>query len=122
MASTPNHAVQGALLHAVPCVAFNAGDAVTAAAATLGAVCGAMPDILGWAGRQLGLLEEWALYGSAHHGPINRMLRWIPAYGLHTELVDPTFHKPDGAWWPRDWWKELALWVLNAITLYLVCK
>jgi len=120
VASTFNHATQGAILHGAGCAVLGATPEVTSVLVTLGAVCGALPDVFGWAGRQAGMLEEWALYGSAHHGPVWKILRWIPAYGLHG-LVDRPFHEPDGHWWPRLWWAEALLWGVNVLAIKMLC-
>ena len=113
MASIFLHATQGGLLHGGICLACGAHPVITSAAVTLGVIAGAGADLLGWAGRNAGIAEEYAVYKSAHRGPIARALRWIPAYGLHL-LVDKPFHTKPGNWWCRMWWAEGLLWVVNA--------
>jgi hypothetical protein len=122
MASTPNHAVQGALFALVLfklLAALNlvAGVVVVAVITTLSAVAGALPDLIGWFGR-LANRYDWSLYSQAHDGAIARTLRWIPPYELHLQ-VDRLFHdRDDGNWWPRMWWAEIFLWALNKFLVY----
>lgn len=131
MASTPNHAVQGAvlmclMLKALHWILFLTAPVFTwlmvpftpivcAVFATLGAVLGALPDIIGWMGR---IVEpfDWTLYGEAHSGSLARILKRFPPYWLHLK-VDTFFHTEanHGHWWPSLWWMEAGFWIVNGL-------
>lgn len=130
MASTPNHAVQGALLTGIALRFFGLLLAeflpvffffihpliaiLSTILMTLGAVAGAAPDIIGWIGRLI--YDGDDLYGEAHSGILASKLKWVPMYGLHL-LVDRPFHTAynKGHWWPDLWLLEAIFWVINAV-------
>lgn len=135
MASTPNHAVQGALLTCLMLKLMHAvvGYLVPLAGwilaplmvyvycilGTLGAVLGALPDIIGWAGR-VHEPGSWTLYREAHGGRIRDKFEWSPQYQLHV-WVDEMFHADgEGHWWPRLWWMEIGYWLLNGAALWVL--
>lgn len=92
-------------------------------------ICGlvsALPDI--------GSAIKPDLYTSFHTGTINRYLRWIPLYGLHTWL--DTFCHGDGQRWYAGkfyeyfmpWryrermWIESLSWSINILVIILYWK
>lgn len=137
MASTPNHAAQGALIAFAfarlmywilsllfPVAIFFLTPLPTAILTLLllfGAVMGAAPDIIGAIGR-IGKPWDWDLYIDAHEGAVAKVFKIFPPYLLHIE-EDKLFHNPEngGHWWPGLWWLELFFWVVTAILFWALC-
>lgn len=72
------------------------------------------------------------LYDSLHKGKINKYLKWIPTYGLHTWL-DSFCHEDGKRWYAGKWyeyfmpwrykermWMETASWVIIILLLIIL--
>ncbi len=83
----------------------------------LGAVFGALPDIISAYGVLI-LRNGWTLYVNAHEGPIAHVLQYIPMYGLHL-FVDSITHGVGKRWWVASerLWLEILFWVINAFLI-----
>ena len=89
-----NHGIAGGIIHgAMAALLWNNPIFITAMA-TLGGVFGMAPDILSFIDRKANPrnpLENWSFYHDVHSGWINRIMRWVPAWGYHT-WIDRMIH------------------------------
>jgi hypothetical protein len=80
---------------------------------SLGAILGALPDLLGVFGLFV-LADDGKLYNSAHSGSIKSVMQYVPMYWLHL-FFDSFMHDPERTWggiYLRNS-LELGLWVVN---------
>ena len=123
MADTLCHATQGGLMVLLPLFSRFRKKIWLWILAFVGAILGALPDLLGAYGNFV-LRDHWNLYGSAHHGRFEEILQFIPMYWLHL-WVDKFMHGPKRRWWIYDerMWLEVLMWILNlAAILWLVYR
>lgn len=82
------------ILHAGPFLLLGAPPAVVSAAATSGLILGVAPDVAAFLDRRYSPDNPnggWQFYQVAHNGWLNRIMKWIPAWGYHT-WIDRHIH------------------------------
>lgn len=118
MADTFVHATQGSLLLLAPFLRLIRRKTVLYGVIFTGAFFGALPDLIGAYGNFV-VHDHWALYRSAHFGPIKDVLQYVPMYWLHL-YVDLHMHGPGHRWWlPSErLWLECAMWMVNLLLIW----
>ena len=118
MADTVSHATQGALALLAPFISRIQRRAWLWLLGILGAFFGALPDLIGAYGHFIEH-DHWALYISAHRGPIKEVLQYVPMYWLHL-YIDSLTHGEHHRWWKLDerLWLEGAFWMLNLLFVW----
>ena len=106
-----NHAVQGFILHTGLALLINLIIPVNVVAIGLTGLVGAVPDLDITGGK---------VYVSMHKGIINKIMKWIPAWGIHTEQ-DLILHNEGERWWIKGerLWYEFLTWYIN---IFLIIK
>lgn len=128
---TLNHATQGFISH------YLLGSPVSPEFALIfgivGGVIASCPDLIGEIKAHLSK-DNYKWYNRAHSGDINKIMKWIPAWGLHTWEDDLTHSKGErwyaGKWydyfliwrWKEMMWLEVITWMINIIFLILIFK
>jgi hypothetical protein len=119
---TLNHAAQGFIVHYLIGSLF--GPTMAIIFGIIGALFGAAPDLLD--------VIKQGLYESTHRGKLNRICKWVPAWGLHTWL-DSLCHDIGERWycgvwydyflpwkWKEMMWLEVATWAIVITLLILI--
>lgn len=138
---TLNHATQGFISH------YLLGSPVSPEFALIfgivGGVIASCPDLIGEIKARDIHFNKWGIkwnqdgdnyvwYNRAHNGDINKYMKWIPAWGLHT-WPDSKCHGENKRWYSGKWyeyfykwkemmWLEVVTWIINIIFLILIFK
>lgn len=112
---TPHHMLTGAILYGSIAHQLGAPDVVVGAAAALGAVLFAFPDVHDWINARMGLDTRYRIGGSYNqwHHPIANRKWWLLAIEILTGIVlhvgpDPICHEWNkftkwSFWWCAQW-------------------
>ena len=79
---------------------------------SFGAFGGAGPDLVGAYGTLI-LHDNYALYGSAHHGAIYAVAKYLPPWWLHC-AIDGFWHDPAPpfGWYAWGIYADLGFWLI----------
>jgi len=127
--TTVDHALHTALPAGIVLAYAGASPEILVAGMVLFGVLNSVPDL---AGPIVALTNPRHAYVSEMSiGPFILPQRWDVYIKLHSMeppfvqplnylwwphlAVDRLFHEPDGKWWPRDWKKAAAFWLVEAL-------
>lgn len=126
-----NHAVQGFFIGYIP-FSWN-----TKIGITIGILCAIISTIPDLYGEYMARIKKdgYVWYDSAHRGEINKKMKWVIPWSLHT-FLDSLGHDEGERWYVGKWyeyfmvwkwkegmWMESLSWLLNAtlFLLFFVC-
>lgn len=129
--TTQDHAIQGALLVAIPLELLGVSPLISLPCAVISGVLTAWPDLepvltgikcrlssdyedVEHPQHNLHLSYRYQIgsYLVRHSGVLGDWWNGNPWFRLH-RWVDSFFHTPDGKWWPRDWKKAVLFWAVE---------
>lgn len=116
MSAFVHHGVRGGFISAFPFWLFGFG--LTAKYIfIIQTIIGTCPDILEFIAR---VFFGSQIKADTHSGWINNLMKWNPAWSLHTEVEDKFFHSiPDNDW--RKIGNEWVSWfVLDPIMIWVI--
>ena len=114
------HAAQGGILLVAPFIRAIRKKTTLWFLATIGAILGDLPDLLGAFGYLI-LNDRGNLYYQAHWGSIKEVLQYIPMYALHL-LLDSYTHRMEDRWTLWNHWVEFEViaWTINLSLIVLL--
>lgn len=103
---------QGFLLSYIPTKKISIG--------IIGALISSIPDIGGEIKAHI-FKDKYKFYDSCHFGKINKYLKWLPIWGLHT-FQDKFLHGEGKRWWvlKERGWYEIFTWIINLLIIYFL--
>jgi len=114
------HATQGGIMLVAPFITKIRKKRTLWILASIGAIFGDLPDLLGAFGYYL-LNDHGNLYYQAHWGHIREFLQYVPMYGLHL-VLDHFTHRMEDRWTLWNHWVEFELvaWAINISLIILL--
>jgi len=116
MGAFVHHGVRGGFMSAYPFWLFGFGQ-IAQWIFIIQGVIGMLPDVIEFMGRTF---FNVFLKESTHHGRINSLMRWNPAWSWHTEVEDPLFHSLSEDHWLRRGNETFSWLILDPLMIYII--